>query len=387
VFQSIRLFHQMLKAGLRLKLFSGVCLFQFIRCFQQMLEAPSKLNADADGLPASAGSTLESYLRRVPFLRVRQVDANKGHADLAFQVRAGDTRYSIIVEAKRTGEPRAIREAVSNLASISAKRPNIYGMIFAPYISERSAEICRQNNVGYFDLCGNCFLSFDQIYIREKSDAKRSVIARRALRSIYSKKSARVLRVLLERPTTKWKLTDIARKAGVSLGQSSNVKTGLVNREWLRVDRDGMQLSDPEAVVRDWATVERTRKPRAHAFFSPDRLPEIERRLAGEASPCVLTEFSAASRIARGAVRYSRVSAYVRGDVEAVARQTGLKRVETGANVRLLEPPDSGVFYGSRLIGELNVVSPLQCYLDLSRVRGRGEEAADAVLNAMRESW
>ena len=80
------------------------------------------------------------------------------------------------------------------------------------------------------------------------------------------------------------------------------------------------------------------------------------------------------------AVRYHRATAYVVGDVDAIAEKLGLKQVSSGSNVTLIEPYDAGVFFGSRSLDGTPVVSPIQIYLDLMRIKGRGEEAAAAIL-------
>ena len=58
----------------------------------------------------------------------------------------------------------------------------------------------------------------------------------------------------------------------------------------------------------------------------------------------------------------------------------GAKRVDSGANLVLAVPEDPFVFYQSRTIDDIAVVSPLQLYLDLRKQPGRGEEAAQEIL-------
>ena len=55
--------------------------------------------------------------------------------------------------------------------------------------------------------------------------------------------------------------------------------------------------------------------------------------------------------------------------------------MESGANLELIEPYDEGVFYDVRKVNGLNVVSPVQLYLDLSSRPGRGAEAAEFLLD------
>jgi hypothetical protein len=65
-----------------------------------------------------------------------------------------------------------------------------------------------------------------------------------------------------------------------------------------------------------------------------------------------------------------------------------LKEVASGANFTLATPYDEGLLYGSRVIDGISIASPVQVYLDLQGVKGRGEEAASALLDeVIRPSW
>ncbi len=65
-----------------------------------------------------------------------------------------------------------------------------------------------------------------------------------------------------------------------------------------------------------------------------------------------------------------------------------LKRSDSGANVTLYAPYDEGVLYGARPIDGICIASPVQVYLDLLGMKGRGEEAAKALLEeVIRRSW
>ncbi len=169
------------------------------------------------------------------------------------------------------------------------------------------------------------------------------------------------------------------------------MKKLLVDREWVRTGPEGLWLTEPERLLAEWAENYNHERNRAHDFYSMSSVAEIEAELteidAAGGGPCVLTGFSGAVRVAPF-VRYQRAAAYARGDVEAIARRLGVKEVPSGANLSLIEPYDQGVFYGAREIDGACVVSPLQLYLDLQAARGRGEEAANAVLDqAIRPSW
>jgi hypothetical protein len=120
-------------------------------------------------------------------------------------------------------------------------------------------------------------------------------------------------------------------------------------------------------------------------------IPQTEAELA-EASRRIKPQlafsgFSGAVRFAP-TVRYQRVTAYLLGDPTAMADRLGLKPVSSGANVTLVEPYDEGVFYGTKQVEGAPVVSPVQLYLDLTQTKGRGEEAASAILEeVIKPTW
>ena len=100
-----------------------------------------------------------------------------------------------------------------------------------------------------------------------------------------------------------------------------------------------------------------------------------------------LALFSGARKVAPF-VRFMRFFSYVDGNIEDIAKTLQLKKVETGANVTLLQSYDEGVFYGLQDINGINVVSDIQLYLDLKSYKGRGEEAAQAIFEqGIRSKW
>src|SRR5205807_6091925 len=79
----------------------------------------------------------------------------------------GDAR-TVLLEVKRSGQPRFIREAANALARYRESFKNAYGIVVAPFISNTSCEILMAEDIGYVDLAGNCRISFDGIYIRKE---------------------------------------------------------------------------------------------------------------------------------------------------------------------------------------------------------------------------
>lgn len=337
-------------------------------------------------LEQSAEKALLTCLKDIPFLQVRQpkrAAVKNGHQpDLLAKVKLPDREQTLIAEVKSSGQPRLAREAVNQLLRYRESLPDAYGVFIAPYISSQAAAICTQEGVGYVDLAGNCHLSFGQVYI-EKEGKPNPFAQKRDLRSLYSPKAARVLRVLLTDPRRPWKVQALAAEAQVSLGQVANVKKLLTDREWLRTEQDGFRLREPAVLLTEWSENYSYRRNQVHDYYSLRTIEDIEAELGAvcrrEGVPYALTGFSGAARFAP-AVRYQRVMAYVQDDRETVISRLQLKVVSSGANVSLLTPYDEGVFYAARDCEGIRVVSPIQLYLDLHGFRGRGEEAASVLL-------
>jgi len=329
----------------------------------------------------------------IPFLKEppTPVELSKGDEgpDLAAKLILPEEEQGILFECKNIGQPRVARDAVNQILRYLERYPGYYGVFAAPYISPKSAEICSKEGIGYLDFAGNCRLCFGKICI-ERKGGENPFTERRELRSLYSPKASRILRVLLNDPKRVWRVEGLAQEADVSLGLVSKVKTLLGDREWIVVQRDGLRLSEPAALLQEWSQNYSFRKNEVRDFYSLETVSEIESQIAealsGKPLQYALTGFSGAARLAP-TVRYQRVMAYVEAP-EDIASLLGLKPVTSGANVSLLVPYDHGGFYGTREIDGIVIASPVQIYLDLAVYRGRGEEAAKELFEqVIRPTW
>lgn len=345
-------------------------------------------------LERKAEEAVRSALGGIPFAEIQGIDRERNfggcRADLVTTVSTpAGTRY-FVAEVKPVGQPRAAREAVNQLWRFRQDRPDVVPVFIAPYISPASAELCRQEGMSYVDLSGNCRLVFDNSFV-EREGRPNAFAEKRDLRSLYSPRSSRVLRVLLANPGEAWKVKELAKEAEVSLGLASNVKRLLEDREWIRKTEDGLTLIVPEKLLAEWAENYSFRRNKVRDCYSLKPVPDLEADLASACRdrnvPYALTGFSAAARLAP-MVRSLRAMAYVRKPLDEVVAFLGLKEVASGANVTLLEPYDEGVFYGTEEDRGIRLASPVQVYLDLKGFRGRGEEAAAKLLDeVIRPQW
>lgn len=370
--------------------------------------------------------SLTAILREAPLLARssirRERSSKEPTADLIVSIempaaaRAQPLTRRLVCEVRSSGQPRIARAACLSLAEFARKDQRAYPIFIAPYISPAAAAICEEYKTGYLDFAGNCRLAFDSVFIQKK-EFPNPTAATRDLRSLYSPKAERVLRVLLASGPRMWRTQALADAAEVSLGQVASVKKLLADREWIESGRMGFGLSgyaigSPDGgdngggpgyslgsgsragtsgpldaavlpLLSEWARAYRPERSSSSEFYSIKPIPAIEAQLTEftrtEKKQMAFTAFSGAARLAP-AVRYQRVAAYVADGVDAIAEKLSLKRVSSGANVTLIEPYDDGVFFGAGELAGAPVVSPIQIYLDLAQIKGRGEEAADAIL-------
>ena len=334
-----------------------------------------------------------STLQRIPELMEIRVEpetwAENYRADLLVSFRKLNDRKTLLVELKSSGQPLSARAAVNQLLVLRYKRPGHYGVFVAPYISEKSAEICKSNGIGYIDFSGNCWLNFDSIFMEIKGNPNR-FSKKSELKSLFKPKAERILRAMLCKPGYKWSAMELAKSADVSIGQVSNVRKLLLEREWIQDQKRGLELIEPFQMLDSWLTGYQLDRSTIYDLYDMGSVGDIEATISSFCNRigarCAFTGFSGASRYAPFTT-YRTVAVYMDISQEDI-NELPFKPVTSGANIRVISPYDEGVYYGARNIRGQFVASPIQCYLDLKGERARGEEAAEALLEqAIKPSW
>ena len=303
--------------------------------------------------------------------------------DFTVTLRTGSRQHTLVVQYKSHGHPRQLREAIDRLLRFSHRANHgAYLVVAAPFITSEGAKMCQDENVGYYDLAGNCRLVFGDYYVERNGRPNPFRKDHVGASNLYGPKSERVLRVLFDGKD--WKVVPLADRAKVSTGTVSIVRNLLLEREWAKEGPGGLMLTHPRKLLTDWAAVWKRRRERPETYFTLKPLDEVESEMARYADQhhgrFALTGAAGAWRVAP-MTRYNRTQVYWDGDPEALETGVGLKRVNTGANVHVLAPRDEGVFFDKQDVAGVPVVSPLQLYLDLQRDPARGEEAAEHLLN------
>jgi len=408
------------------------------------MKADNSVNSDPP-LQEEGLGTREALVRRLPrllpSLRVTALRtrgrAGARNPELILQVvTPSGRRQKLYVGLRSAAVPSRIREAARQLKAAGQltsrparrrrrdrARPLMgYPVLAATFLSPRAREICREENVGYLDLAGNCWLKFDDLYV-EKVVEKNPFPHRGRPPSLFSPVSSRIVRAVLEEPQRTWQVGELARAARVSLGQTSNVTRRLIAEEYAsRADR-GAPRAEPVAPLpapvgrnperahgrpvpsrvegRPWreskGRVRLTQPARlldawkeryvpartSMAYYSFARPPEqlivqVAEAAARERLRYALTSFAASSLLAPFVRGIGTVQWYVhaRDDVERWVKALDLRPVESGPNVILLVTEDPAIFYRTQVVQGTTLVGTIQLYLDLLQEPSRGVEQA-----------
>ncbi len=259
-------------------------------------------------------------------------------------------------------------------------------ILISPYISDRTAQICEKNGMGYFDYAGNCWFVGHSIYLSERGNKNPQPEEYSAV-SIFERSSvvsSRILRELFADVNKVWKLKHLSEKVGCSIGQVSKVMGFLIKNAWAVKTAEGYAVQEPESVLREWGRVYGKKEVISYPCYSLDNPSVLEgklRKLKQDTGiESYLTGFSGGVRYAP-VVRYNKVHVYIAPeDIQEAVRYLNIKEVDSGANMVIFPLENDSYIKDSRVITGDMVVSPLQIYLDSMQLKGRGEELAEAVL-------
>lgn len=294
-------------------------------------------------------------------------------ADVAFQ--AGGALF--VLEAKARLWPSDVPSVAQRLKQhCRSSEGACVPIVMAPDVSERTAERCLEEGIGWADFAGNCHIRFDRVLIHIQGKTRERAAAR-GTSSLYTPKAARVVHALLIQPYRSWRVVDLAERTQVSLGQVSNVRRLLVQNAFGEETPEGVRLIEPRQLLLDWSKNYRPRRT-AQRYYYLKRPGELERALADRLPSYALTELAAAERYAPF-TRYQSVAFYVPSWSSQAAKELELRPAEGAPNVTVYEDPDGLRFAEQR--GFATCASPIVTYLDLFLLGGRGQDAAEHLLD------
>jgi len=270
-------------------------------------------------------------------------------------------------------------------------------VLAARHVSPRLAEICAERGWSWFDLAGNCKINVPGHLYLERSGNKSVAPKKISGANLGSNSAASVLRALMITSHDGfWSQRELqsACKPSVSLGLVNKVVRHLRNEGYLTEDeKGGYALRDAVQLLQAWLSAYRFDRVKQIRCFTLLRADEIENRLVSlnaSGERCVAYAAFSAAEIQAPAVRQSKKwFAVLRDNVKDVMNALEAKIVDSGDNIVLLVPPDEGMLVEAEERGKkLACTHPIQTYLDVSKQSGRGQEAAEAIVDqCLKPEW
>jgi hypothetical protein len=354
-------------------------------------------------------------VKDLPGVRIAQVRQEPERPfDLSFELTSGKNRILVFGEIKQAPSPKVLAEIAPWIQRMKSLKADAAFAIVAPALSPQAQAYCVANGIDFLDLAGNVSIQVPDKFTLQRlgrrspkrnqpSDSSRSV-------NVFSGRSSRVLRVLLENPKV-WSLTDIAKELAaeakrvrrsfrqpvefaVSPGSISKALSSLEEQLWIRRQGSAVLVSEPRRLLVEWAEKyrERYRWRLRSSFELPNPfgsgVSRINEQLQEELGGLYAFTAAAAASLVAPSVELDRVDIFL-GSEESGARLRKLaERESTGPKLRLIYPYDNGVFLYSRREAGVPIVSNLQTYLDLYARGGRDLKQADYLLsNAIEPRW
>jgi hypothetical protein len=363
----------------------------------------NKKDLTGRALEQALASEPTEILSSIPWLRNWHVERVADHPDLGYDVQATLSlpggKALLAVECKKELRPSTFHMLTQRKICPPGRPKSVVPTLAMPFVSGRLADLCVQHGWSWYDLSGNCRIDVPNAIHLDRRGNEPAYSRPRPAANLSTPEAARIIRALLatENAGIRWTQRSMETHFGLSTPPVPDPSLGLVNKvikhlrdeAFIEILPDGgFRLREPQKLLMAWRGVYRFDRHERRNYFTllqgrqlRDALARLDLDAGGFAA---YAAFSAADFQAPH-VRQPMTWIYVAGEyIKRLEELLEAKQVESGANLIVLIPDDPGVFYladgGS--VGERRLPStnPVQTYVDLSHCAGRGEEAAEALL-------
>jgi hypothetical protein len=296
--------------------------------------------------------------------------------EIAFFLPRFRIRLSYRCVIKAGSGPRFLDDSLEE-----SSQPVLYA---APFISEDFGSLLESKNISFLDEEGNILLLSKRFYFSKRATKTNTTLRRSDISPFDGKaeKSSLILRTLLREPPRFLTVREIAKTAGASLGQISNVRAFLKQRNWIEESPHGFRLLDPVSLLKEWAPVYQKTKiqGRKAAFFTTKKSGDVLAALSSMKGSWYLASYSAAERYHPMVLNpvmsiYADPSSY-----EAIIKSVPASPVLSGPNLIIQEARPSELSFAEKR-EEAFLVSPVEVILSLEGTGGRSEEALAPLYN------
>ena len=381
-----------------------------LRHVHGIVNSPTSMNRkpiSSAELVKALEARLRGLLGQVTWLRgwsIRNFPSDLDHGfDLLVTLSLPHSRpVDLWVQCK--AEPRPSQFPYSQVVSKVPPEPVL--VFAAPIISPRMAEVCRESGWSWFDLAGNCRIEVPGLLQLQHTGRAPVHQTPKPIANLSTPEAGRIIRALLlpENVRQRWTQRLLAEHFGKLEHPLREPSLGLVNkvirhlREEAFIEQapdGGFRLREPQKLLFVWRDAYRFDRHERRSCFTMlqgNKLRAALYRFGLQASLAAYASFSAADFQAPH-VRQPKTWLYVpRQDLSALEEMVEVKTVDSGENTIVLIPDDEGVFYrcdgGTTGDQRMACTNTVQTYVDLWHSGGRGQEAAEALLEQrLKPEW
>lgn len=296
-------------------------------------------------------------------------------------------RAMLVVEAKSRVTAAEASGLTPRLERAAQTSKAAGSLVVTSYLTPLARDRLATAGVSYLDMTGNARIVIDRpaIFIESRGADRDPAPEEREVRSLKGASAARIVRALCD-----WMppvgVRELARRAEANPGYVTRI-LALLEREDV-ISRDpsgGVAAVKWKDLLGRWTqNYAVTRTNRAVAYLEPRDLEALTRRLGDYKGVWAVTGSRAVPPAASTAPART-LSCYVESP-ESAAADLGLRNVEGGANVLLIEPFNSVVWERTRKEAGLTCVAVSQCAADLLTGTGREPSEAEALIEWMEKN-
>ncbi|MBU4484183.1 hypothetical protein KKA47_02050, partial [bacterium] len=300
--------------------------------------------------------------------------------DFRAKINIENNTYFFIILVCRRPYPSEIK---SLLEKIRKEKGNF--LLLGTYFPQGTQNFLEKERVDFLDLSGNCSVNVSQQRGNQKCNVNIKISGKQnrypsteVLKNVFSGKSSRIVRALLEEYPQKFKPLQLSKKCRVSPALVTRVIEALEQESF--VSREGeITLVDPGLLLDQWADNYQFKRNSVEAQLFINKPTNEVLRFFAQEKGLVLTRTAAASLIAPFA-DYQIIEVYKQADLDInkLLEQGNVLLLQgaKGANVIIIIPYDEGVFDYAQKVDDYNTVGLIQLYLDLYSDPKRGKEQA-----------
>ena len=303
--------------------------------------------------------------------------------DPVITLNGSNSSATFVVEARQSVSPRDVERLMAGLSRTLRAFANVSVLVVAPWLSARTQELLRRDEINYVDLTGNAWIRADYpaVFIRTVGAARNPEPAERQAARLRGPKAGRLVRALVDvRPP--YGVRELAEAIGLTAGYVSRLLDALDRDALVDRSRKGEVVAvDYPPLLRRWVeTYDVLKSNDARRYLAPDGPRKALARLSSLSSPSqvAVTGSFAAGRIAPVAAP-ALLLAYAT-DVAATADALNLLPTDEAANVILLRPYDDAVWSRLDRDDDVSFVAPSQAAADCLTGTGRMPAEGEALL-------